>query len=108
LETDEEWEIERMKQQAILEKERVSANTDFSLLNKAVGGDFTAYYVICHRLIKIFNFCLTTSKLFYALFHGWKFAHQMPSHSQEILSFIQVNKTKLAGIRSFKSQLILR
>jgi hypothetical protein len=25
-----------------------------------------------------------TSGWFYALFHGWKFVHQMPSHSQEI------------------------
>jgi hypothetical protein len=34
---------------------------------------------------------------FYALFHGWKFAHQMPFHSQEICPSFN-NKTKLAGI----------
>jgi hypothetical protein len=30
------------------------------------------------------------------LFHGWKFAHQIPSHSQEIMSFIQVKQNKIS------------
>jgi hypothetical protein len=39
---------------------------------------------------------LFNTELFYALFHAWKFAHQMPSHSQEILSFIQVKQNKIS------------
>jgi hypothetical protein len=30
------------------------------------------------------------------LFHGWKFAQQMPSHSQSILPFIQVKQNKIS------------
>jgi hypothetical protein len=55
----------------------------------------------CRRLLppknKIyFKFLFNTSIWFHALFHGWKFAHRMSSHSQESLSIIQVKQNKIS------------
>jgi hypothetical protein len=58
--------------------------------------DTAATFAAAYFPKKIFNFFLTTSKLFYSLFHALKFVHQMPSHSQEIQSFIQVKQNKIS------------
>jgi hypothetical protein len=43
-------------------------------------------------------FFLTTT----TLFHVWKFAHQLPSHSQESLSFIRVKQDKISWDKFLK------